>query len=347
MTRKRKTGLPPGTPVYTGDQIPSHTDITLLRYNDDEINIISDFQSIDFTIKDKFYYWLDVRGVFDPALVEKLGHKFSIHPLVMEDILDVNQRPKLDEFEHAIFITVAALKSEIEGSKLSKEQVTLYFGSNYLISFQEDPDDLLKIIRDRMFQKKGKIRQKGPDYLAYCIIDFVVDHYYEALDNIEQKLSQLDENIHKEQANISNELLHDLKVQIIRIRKAIYPVREVINKFIRSEHSLISPDTDIYLRDLADHSVQIADLSETFQDMLNSLHDLYQAEISNRMNNVMKILTIISTIFIPLNFIAGMYGMNFKYMPELEDPNGYYIVLGIMFVIAIAFLIYFKRKKWI
>ncbi len=346
--KKRKTGLLPGTPIYTGDLASFSTQWCCYEYNSEELNFISEFEEIKpQDLKDKFL-WLDIRGLNEPMLIEKIAQKFDIHPLALEDILDVDQRPKLDEYDNKnIFITVAALKLEKISNILKKEQITLYFGNNFLISFQEDADDFLEVIRERLISKKGRIRQRGSDYLAYSIIDFVVDHYYEALDFIESKITDIDFKLHADENNISNEELHDLKIQIIQIRKSIYPMREVINKFIRSEHPIIHSETDIYLRDLVDHSVQIADMSETYRDMINSLHDLYQTEISNRMNNVMKILTIISTIFIPLNFIAGIYGMNFRYMPELDNPYGYFIIIFIMFMVAVAFLIYFRRKKWL
>ncbi len=345
--KKRKVGVPPGTPVYTGEKINFSTEWTCYVYNDDHIDEVKDYQTIEAGSLVNKVLWLDVRGVHEPAMIERIGAKFNIHPLALEDVLDVDQRPKLDEYENNIFVTLLALKLDKETGLLIKEQVTLYFGPNFLISFQEDADDFLATIRERLLHKRGRIRQRGSDYLAYSIIDFVVDYYYDALDYIEKKLSEIDEKLHLKESTISKEELHDLKIQIIRIRKSIYPMREVINKFIRTENQIINKATDVYLRDLADHSIQIADMSETYQDMLNSLHDLYQTEISNRMNNVMKILTIISTIFIPLNFIASIYGMNFTYMPELENPHGYNVVLLVMFVVAISFLIYFRKKKWI
>ena len=345
--KKRKVGVPPGTPVYTGEKINFSTEWTCYVYNDDQIEEIKDYQSVNSETLNNKVLWLDVRGVHEPSLIEQIALKFNIHPLALEDILDVDQRPKLDEYDDNIFITLLALKLDKETGLLIKEQVTLYFGPNFLISFQEDADDFLAAIRERLLNKRGRVRQRGSDYLAYSIIDFVVDYYYDALDYIEKKLSEIDEKLHLKESIISKEELHDLKIQIIRIRKSIYPMREVINRFIRTENQIINKSTDVYLRDLADHSIQIADMSETYQDMLNSLHDLYQTEISNRMNNVMKILTIISTIFIPLTFIVGIYGMNFKHMPELETKNGYYMVLLAMFIIAISFLIYFKKKKWI
>lgn len=345
--KKRKIGTPPGTPVFTGETILSKTDFTIIRYSEDVIDSLEDIGSVDWQNDLAHQYWMDIRGVNDTVFIEKIGHKFNIHPLAMEDILDVDQRPKLDEYDDGIFITLLALKLEEESFILRKEQVTLFFGKNFLITFQEDADDFLQVIRDRMYQKRGKIRSKGTDYLAYSIIDYVVDHYYAALDYIEKKISEIDETLHSEQNNIPKEVLHDLKIQIIRIRKSIYPMREVINKFIRSENPLINSETDIYLRDLIDHSSQISDMSETYQDMINSLHDLYQTEISNRLNNVMKILTIISTIFMPLNFIAGIYGMNFEYMPELHAKHGYYVIISIMLIVALGFLYFFRRKRWI
>lgn len=345
--RKRKTGMLPGTPVFTGDKFPLKSLTHCIKYNEAGFTEVDDFSLVNLEIESGYHYWIDVRGISDSKYVEAIGNKFQIHSLALEDILDIEQRPKMDEYDNAIFITAIALKLDTETEELKKEQITLYFGKNYLISFQEDADDFLKVIRDRIIQKKGRVGARGTDYLAYSILDFIVDHYYNALDHIEKRLSRLDEMLHEEGSNFSQKELHDIKIQIIRIRKSIYPMREVINRFIRTENALIYPETDVYLRDLADHSFQIADMSETYQDMINSLHDLYQAETSNRLNNVMKILTIISTIFIPLNFIAGIYGMNFDHMPELRWKGGYFLVLGVMAAVAISFLVYFRRKKWL
>lgn len=345
--RKRKTGMLPGTPVFTGDKFPIKTLTHCIQYSDAGYTEIDDFSLVQPDVGSGLNHWIDVRGISDSKFIEAIGARFHIHPLALEDILDIEQRPKMDEYENAIFITAVALKLDTETEELKKEQITLYFGKNFLISFQEDADDFLKVIRERIIQKKGRIGARGTDYLAYSILDFIVDHYYNALDHIEKRLSRLDELLHEEESNISQKELHDIKIQIIRIRKSIYPMREVINRFIRTENVLIHAETDVYLRDLADHSFQIADMSETYQDMINSLHDLYQAETSNRLNNVMKILTIISTIFIPLNFIAGIYGMNFEHMPELAWKGGYFLVLGIMAAVAVSFLVYFRRKKWL
>jgi len=345
--RKRKTGMLPGTPVFTGDKFPLKTLTHYVRYNEFEYSKVDDFNLIRLDDGLGFNHWIDVRGISDSKYIEAIGTKFQIHPLALEDILDIEQRPKMEEYDNAIFITAVALKLDSESQGLIKEQITIYFGKNFLISFQEDDDDFLQVIRDRIIQKKGRVGARSTDYLAYSILDFIVDHYYNALDHIEKRLSALDELLHQEESNISRKELHDIKIQIIRIRKSIYPMREVINRFIRTENVLIHPETEIYLRDLSDHSIQIVDMAETYQDMTNALHDLYQAETSNRLSNVMKILTIISTIFIPLNFIAGIYGMNFEHMPELKWPAGYFIILGVMAAVALSFLIYFRRKKWL
>ncbi len=345
--KKRKIGTPPGTLIFTGEYPAIQTDSSIISYNYNDIQKKDDIFSLDWESDRTLNHWIDIRGLQDTALIERIGQKFHIHALALEDILDVDQRPKMDEYEEGIFITLLALKLDKEDGALHKEQVTIYFGKNFLITFQEDADDFLQPIQERMYQKKGRIRQRGTDYLAYSIIDYVVDHYYLALDHIEKKLSEIDESLHIENSTISRKVLHDLKIQIIRIRKSIYPMREVINKYIRSENPLIHSDTDIYLRDLADHSFQISDMSETYQDMINSLHDLYQTEISNRMNGVMKILTVISTIFIPLNFMASIYGMNFEHMPELKTRYGYFLVLGLMLIVALSFLYYFRKKKWL
>ncbi len=345
--KKRNIGMPPGTPIFTGETVSDRTDCTLITFNDTDLFEFKDISTLDWSKDPDHIHWIDIRGMNDINFVEQVGQKFNIHALAMEDILDVDQRPKMDEYENGIFMTLLALKLNPTDGELHKEQITIYFGKNFLISFQEDADDFLKPIRERMYLKRGRIRQRGTDYLAYSIIDFVVDHYYLALDHIERKLTEIDESLHAENSNISRKVLHDLKIQIIRIRKSIYPMREVINRYIRSENILIQADTDIYLRDLADHSIQISDMSETYQDMINSLHDLYQTEISNRMNGVMKILTVISTIFIPLNFLASIYGMNFEHMPELKSRYGYFVVLTIMILVAFSFLFYFRKKRWI
>jgi magnesium transporter len=288
-----------------------------------------------------------VRGLHDVKLIESVGRFFKIHPLVLEDVLDTSQRPKFEEYGNGIFLIVRSLNFDETQLEVQTEQIGIFIGEHFAVSFQERAEDLFASIELRLASGTGKIRRRGSDYLAYALIDSIVDHYLVTLEKIEREVDRLEEIIMEKPESRTKGHIHELRLATLALRKAVYPLREAINRFTDSDHAVKSEETDIFLRDLYDHTIHVMDMIETYRDMINGLYDLYLSEISFKMNNVMQILTIISTIFIPLSFLAGVYGMNFHHMPELEWRYGYYVLWAIMLCVAGGLLVFFRRKNWL
>ncbi len=351
MPRKlrKKIGLPPGSVVFTGQQKVETVHLSYLEYNADicdETSLSNQTISSFHQPISEYTQWYDVRGLHDTELIKNIGQTFSIHPLVLEDIADPAQRPKYEEYETGIAILLKALKFDAHLSKVITEQVSIYIGNGFILSFQEDVTDLFVAIRTRLVNGKGQIRTKGADYLAYAIIDALMDHYFVVLDNIEEQIEVIERNILETKGNNNKGKIHQLKQEILIARKAIGPLREANSRFSKSDHPLIDSDTKKYIRDLYDHNVHLMDTVDTYRDMLTSLQELYLSEISFKMNQVMQVLTLITTIFVPLSFLAGLYGMNFEYIPELKFKYGYFVLLSVMFCMVVGLLIYFKKKDW-
>ena len=281
----------------------------------------------------------------DIKLFEDIGKLFSLHPLVLEDILNTDQRPKMEDYGDYIYIVLKNIYRQ-EGEDLLSDQISIILGNDFILSFQEQESGLFESIKEKIRKDKGRIRKEGADYLAYSIVDNIVDNYFVVLENLEEKIDDVEDDLVSKPNSDTLQNIHFLKKQLILLRKSLWPLREAIGSLDRSASLLINRSTGIYLKDIYDHTIAIIDTVETFRDMLSGMLDIYLTSISNRLNEVMKVLTIIATIFMPLSFIAGVYGMNFKYMPELELHWGYFSVLGIMFVITLFMLIYFKKKKW-
>ena len=346
-TTHRKTGLPPGTLVFTGERFVKEANVTLMQYSDDKI-VIKHSKDEKPTAAEGFQVtWYDIRGVHDLALIEKIGKKFAIHPLALEDIVDTQQRPKFEEYPEGLFITLRALQFDPKLLLLHTEQVSVYIGKKFLLSFQEDDDDLFAQVRKRLESSSGRIRQRGSDYLAYALVDSIVDHYFIVLDKVEMAIEDIGEAIIKNSDSRIKGQIHQLKLQALSLRKSVSPLREAIGRFSKCESQLLSEDTLVFVRDLYDHLIQIMDMVETFRDVVTGLNDLYISELSFKMNNIMKILTIITTIFVPLSFLAGLYGMNFDHMPELHWEYGYFLLLGLMFFIFVGLMLFFNQKKWL
>ncbi len=292
--------------------------------------------------------WTDICGLTETKLIEQIGNDHQIHPLALEDVLDTQQRSKLEEFDNGLFFIVHHLKVDCAALEIHSEQIALFAGKNFLVSFQEDPDDTLGPVRKRCEDGIGRLRKKGSDYLAYALLDLVVDSYYSVLDELETQALEVETSLHSNGAlQTTKARMFALKRVFNEFRHRILPLREAVTRLYRSESDLVEDSTRLYLRDLVDHVAQILDGIDNERDMLANLEALFQAEAANRLNNVMRLLTVISTIFIPLTFIVGIYGMNFDYMPELRWHYGYFIVLGIMFCLMIGMLIYFRKKRWI
>jgi magnesium transporter len=286
-----------------------------------------------------------VDGIHDVALIEKIGKHFNIHPLTLEDIVNTNQRPKFEDYDNYV---VAIMKMIYYDTELRSEQLSVVLMEGMVISFQEVyGGDAFDLIRTRIRQGKGRIRKMAADYLAYALIDAVVDCYFTILEKIGDKIEVLEEELISDPTKETMQQLHHMKREMIFVRKAVWPMRELINNLERSETELIRPSTDVYLRDVHDHTVRVIDTVETYRDLISGMMDIYLSSVSNRMNEVMKVLTIITTIFVPVTFIAGIYGMNFDYMPELHSKWGYPLTWAVMIAIIVSLLVYFRKKKWL
>jgi magnesium transporter len=346
MATTENIGAPPGTLFYNGEERTDRIKITLIEYNDseffeDEYYDLSDCLS---HVKPNMVKWINVEGLHKPELVEKIGKIYNIHPLTMEDIVHVDQRPKFEDYDHYV---VAIMKMISYTDAVVSEQLAIVLCENTVISFQEPHSgDAFDIIRNRLRTSKGRVRKLGADYLAYALMDAVVDCYFTAIEKIGDKVEEIEEEIISDSDKKSLMQLYHLKREMIYLRKQVWPMRDMINNMIRSETKLIHDSSDIYLRDLSDHVTRIIDTVETYRDLLSGIMDIYLSTNANRMNEVMKVLTIMSSIFIPVTFIAGVYGMNFENMPELKTQNGYFVTWGVMLSIIIGLMVYFKRKKW-
>jgi len=343
-----KTGLPPGTVVYSGEKQTAKVKMTLLEYNDKEFieKEFVDFDECLLHVKTDMIKWINVNGIHNTELIQQIGDKFNIHPLTLEDIANPDQRPKFEEYENYM---ASIMKMLSHNTETQSEQLSiLLFDNNMVISFQEaHGGDAFDIIRTRIRTGKGRIRKMGADYLAYCLIDAVVDLYFVILEKIGDRIEILEEELIEEPSKKTMKSLHNMKREMIFLRKAVWPMRELINSFERTESKLVKKTTRLFLRDLYDHTIRVIDTVETYRDLLSGMMDVYLSSVSNRMNEVMKVLTIITTIFIPLSFIAGIYGMNFDNMPELHWHYGYHTLLLVMLLIALGMIFYFKRKKWL
>jgi magnesium transporter len=346
----KKAGLPPGSVIFTGNQKVDKIFVHHLQYRDSHIqeSVFDNHRDITFhASKDEQVDWYDMRGLHDTALIDALGKTFHIHPLVLEDVADIHQRPKFDEYENGIFITIRALHFDPATLEIKTEQIAIFFRTGLVVSFQESDSDLFAAVRHRIHTASGRIRSRGADYLAYALIDNIVDNYFGILEKVETAIEEVEVKLLTYPDNGIKSRIHHLKVELLTARKAVAPLREAISRFARCENEFINEKTIVFVRDLYDHTIQVMDMVESYRDMLNGLQDLYLSEISFKMNQVMQVLTIITTIFVPLSFLAGLYGMNFDHMPELHMRYGYFFLLGLMFLIFLGSLFYFKKKKWI
>ncbi len=296
--------------------------------------------------------WINIDGLRDAEAIDKLGARFGLHSLILEDILNTSERPKIEDYGDYLFCVLKVFcangnGAQAEGCGDRMLQASLVLGSNFVISFGERENPIFDAVRDRLRKGKGRIRKAGADYLAYALIDAVVDSYFVILEKLGEEIEDLEDDLIADPRRELLQRIHALKREMIGLRKSVWPLREVVNTMERLETPLITPATDIFLRDVYDHTIQVIDNVETYRDILSGMLETYLSSVSYRMNEVMKVLTIIATIFIPLTFIVGVYGMNFRHMPELEWRAGYYVVWGIILAVALAMLAFFKRKKWL
>lgn len=343
----RKKGLPPGTLIYTGHRKDAPSDVFTVHYSSDYATEQASYPALPLPPGERVL-WVDIRNLTDSAFIEKAGQEFNLHPLALEDVLDTSQRAKLEEYDNGLFFILHAFKYQKETLELITEQVSIFIGGDFVLSFQEDPDDTFAVIRKRILDGMGRIRKKGADYLAYALADIIVDGYYLVLDDVEGHLFDLEEQIHHEGAsqNCKERIFHLKRLHNI-MRTKVVPLRDALSRLYRSGNPLLDETNTVYLRDVLDHVSQILDMLDSQREMLSGLESLFHAESANRLNHVMRLLTVISTIFIPLSFVASVYGMNFDNMPELRTPYGYYVVLGVMGTLMVGMLAVFRWKRWI
>jgi magnesium transporter len=345
----KKAGAAPGTLIHIGEKMTEKARIHLIDFAEahvDERELGGIAEAVP--LKDlPTVTWINIDGLHDIDLMQTFGEKFGIHPLIQEDILNTGHRPKLEEFDDYLFVVLKMLLFNSKDGEIQSEQVSLIIGPNFLVSFQETPGDIFDPIRERIRKGKGRIRKSGCAYLAYALIDAIVDNYFTVLEGIGEKIETLEEELISELTTETVETIHALKREMIYLRKQVWPMREVVGALSKGGSSLLDESTRIFFADVYDHNIQIIDTIESFRDILSGMLDLYLSTISNRMNEVMKVLTIIATIFIPLTFVAGIYGMNFKYMPELEWRWGYFGVWVVMVAIAGFLVSVFRKKKWL
>lgn len=349
IRKSKKSGLPPGSLVHIGKRHAGNIKINVIDYTESKC-VEQTFENAEDCFKfkkTKTNTWINVDGIHDPVIIEKIGKYFEIHPLLLEDIMNSEQRPKMEDYGEYIFVVLKMLYIDGDGEEIEVEQVSIIIGKNYVISFQEKEGDVFDKVRERIRNGKGKIRKMGTDYLAYAIMDSIVDNYFIILENFGETIEELEEEVITVPTPETSKKIHLTKREMIALRKAVWPLREVIRNLETTENAIIRNTTKIYLRDVYDHTVQIIDNVETFRDVISGMLDIYLSSISNKLNEVMKVLTIFSTIFIPLTFIVGVYGMNFQFMPELHWKYSYPILWGIMILITASMLYFFRKKRWL
>ncbi len=347
--RAKKAGLPPGSLVYLGDKPNADTKITLFDYVEGQLEEREITRPDDCAVykESNTVTWINVDGIQNIDVLEKIGKQYDLHPLVLEDILNTDQRPKVEDHERYLYVVLKMLSYNEKEQEVAIEQLSLVLGENFLLSFQDKPGDVLDPLRERIRQAKGRIRKLGADYLLYAIMDEVIDHYFGVLENLGEKIAQIEEIVAVRPKQDTLQQIHRLKREMIVLRKAVWPLRELIGMLRHDDMPLLKETTSIYFRDLNDHIVQIIDGVEAYRDMLSGMLDVYLSIMSNRTSGVMKVMALFSAIFMPLTVITGVFGMNFKNFPELEWKYGFQGTVILMLVLAISMIVLFRRKKWL
>ena len=342
-----KAGLPPGTLVLVGNQRDEPVTLELIDYSGDsfEETEITNVESLTDSLKSSTVSWVNINGVHNTQAIEAIGKVYNIHKLVLEDILNTDHRPKVEPFEDYVFFTMKMMWYN-EEELLEKEQISIVFGKTFVLCFQEKEGDIFDPIRERIRTDSGLIRRRGSDYLVYRLIDSVVDNYFIIIEKIEENVEDLEDAITADTDDDHTRTIQYMKREIITLKRALLPLREAVSGLEKGVTDLVDPSNEKYFKDVYDHLIQISDSLENNREVLSGLMDMQMANMSNRMNQVMKVLTVIASLFIPLTFIAGIYGMNFVYMPELEYKYGYFAAWALMIAVFIGMLVFFKRKKW-
>jgi len=343
-----KAGMLPGALVHIGERKVENIRITIIDYDEKTFQerVVENIDECLAFKETPTVSWINIDGLHEVEVIEKIGQCYDFHPLILEDIVTVGQRPKCDEYEDYIYIVMPMLTYNWRTESIESEQISMILGRNFLISFQEKPGDIFDRIRERIRTAKGRIRKMPSDYLAYSLVDAIVDNYFVILERLNENVEDLEDKLVGEPDKTVARKILDLNRQLMYVRKSVWPIRELVSKLDRSETKLISKHTRPYLKDVYDHTIQVIESVQSLRDIMSVVLEAYVTSISNRLNAIMKVLAVIATIFMPLSFVASYYGMNFKEMPEFQLKYGYIIALGIMAVSTIIMLYYFKKKKW-
>ncbi len=347
--RSNKSGLPPGTPIHIGEHRTDTVNIHSVTYNEAEV------QEKDLTHTKEFFFspseytltWMSINGVHDIEPLKQIAAGFHLHPLVLEDLVNTEQRPKVEDYEQYVFLVLKNITWHEKTRTIHTEQISIILGNNFVLSFQEGNHNVFHPVQVRLQNSKGPLRTHGSDYLFYALLDAVVDNYFFVLEALGEEIEDLEEKVMNQTGQESLQYLHELKREMILLRKSVWPLREVVGRLSRGESSFVHQTTQVYLRDVHDHTVQVIETIETYREMLTGILEIYFTSLSNKLNEIMKVMAMIATLFIPLTLIAGIYGMNFKNMPELEWTWGYPLVLAIMGICAGGMVLFFRRRKWL
>ncbi len=346
---KKKTGMPPGAVHYVGEDRDFIPNIYLVEYNAETFaqTPLKDIGDIKEIPDEPAVRWLNVEGIHDTRLIEKIGARFNLHPLILEDVVNTSQRPKLEEYDNCIFISMKSLVYHEKLEKVVPEQISIILMKNMVITFQEKIGDTLSEVLERIKLSKFKIRSKGNDYLVYALIDLVVDKYYTSIEALGNQLESLEEEVFDNPTTDSLHKIQSTKHELLEVRRSVYPLREVINRFQKDDLDYIDDNNMKYFNDVYDHTIKIIDTIETYRELNTGLKDIYLSSVSLKMNQIMQLLTIVGAIFIPLTFLAGIYGMNFEFMPELHWKWSYPVFWVVILAVSLSMIRYFKKKKWL
>lgn len=347
--RSKKVGLPPGTLMYLGEVKTKHPQLVLFRYDGSQLaeHTATSLAGLDVQVARENTLWINVYGLHDPALLAEIGRAFNLHPLVLEDILNTDQRPKLDSYDEHLFLVTRFFSYDKSSMLIGSEQISIVLGHNFVLTFQERPTGSFDPVRERLRANKGHIRGAGAGYLAYALLDVIVDRYFIALEQIGDDCETLEEELLRKPGSSVLQGIHKLKRECMDLRRAVWPLREVVNSLVRNESGFFDHDTVLYLRDVYDHTVHFIESLESLRDMLAGMLDIYLSSISNRVNMEVRALTVVAMLFMPATLIAGIFGMNFKNMPLLLHPDGFWLAIGMMTAIAIIMGLLFWRRQWL
>jgi magnesium transporter len=347
--RDKSIGLAPGSLVFIGEQKTETTRIRLMDFDKDllEESQPDNIDEIAECVKTSTTSWVNIDGLHDTELVKKVGKLFDLHPLLLEDMLNTGQRPKLEDFDNCLFLSLKMLRYNAEKDEIASEQLSLVLGKTFLLTFQERPGDVFDPVRERIRKHRPRIRQSGVDYLAYALLDTVVDNYIYLIERLGERIEDLEDELFDNPTSAVMEKIHNMKREMNYLRKSIRPAREAIVELAKSESDMVNENIFPFLKDLQDLATQATEAIDIYRDMLTDDFNIYVSTVSNKMNDVMKVLTIFAAIFIPLTFVAGVYGTNFKHLPELEFKYSYPIFWGVLIIIGVSMVFYFRRKKWL